>query len=62
MQAESGPVMQQLYVWMTNQIDDKKIEPGEGGAISYHDKHWEPSTLFPEFKRRLWAITSAHRP
>ncbi len=47
-QAESSPLMKQLYVWMKNQIDDKKAEPnsGLGKAISYMIKHWEPLTLF----------------
>lgn len=47
-QAESGPLMEQLYAWLNEQFDDKKVEPnsGLGKAISYMLKHREPLTLF----------------
>jgi hypothetical protein len=47
-QAHSGPPMKQLYEWMTDQMESRKVEPnsGIGKAISYMIKHWEPLTLF----------------
>jgi transposase len=47
-QVHSGPLMIQLYEWMTDQIESRKVEPnsGIGKAISYMLKHWEPLTLF----------------
>lgn len=47
-QAHSGPPMKQLYEWMTDQMENRKVEPnsGIGKAISYMMKHWEPLTLF----------------
>jgi transposase len=47
-QSQSGPLMTQLYGWMNDQMEDRKVEPnsGLGKAISYMIKHWEPLTLF----------------
>ena len=47
-QAESGPLLEQLYQWMADQMESRKAEPnsGLGKAISYMLKHWEPLTLF----------------
>ena len=47
-QANSGPLMEQLHEWMTDQMDNRKTEPnsGLGKAILYMLKHWEPLTLF----------------
>jgi transposase len=47
-QAESGPLMEELKLWLNDQLDEKKVEPnsGLGKAISYMLNHWEPLTLF----------------
>ena len=47
-QLHSGPVMDQLHVWLTAQFAEKKVEPnsGLGMAIRYLLKHWERLTLF----------------
>ncbi len=47
-QAESGPVMERLEEWLTEQIVEKKVEPnsGLGEAIVFMRKHWEKLTLF----------------
>ena len=47
-QTESGPLMEQLKIWLNEQLDQKKVEPnsGLGQAISYMLKHWEALTLF----------------
>jgi transposase len=47
-QAQSGPVMDGLQVWLRAQFEEKKVEPnsGLGEAISYLLKHWERLTLF----------------
>ena len=47
-QAESGPWMEDLKLWLNDQLDEKKAEPNSslGKAISYMLKHWEPLTLF----------------
>jgi len=47
-QAESGPWMEELKLWLNDQLDEKKVEPnsGLGKAISYMLNHWEPLTLF----------------
>jgi transposase len=47
-QAESGPVMEKLYDWFTEQFEEKKVEPnsGLGKAIQYMLNHWEKLTLF----------------
>ena len=47
-QARSGPVLEDLHAWLTDQIDAHRIEPnsGLGQAIAYFLKHWTPLTLF----------------
>lgn len=47
-QQESQPTMQQLHVWLTQQLDEKLTEPNSalGGAIRYMLRHWEKLTLF----------------
>jgi len=47
-QAESGPWMEDLKLWLNDQLDEKKVEPnsGLGKAITYMLKHWKPLTLF----------------
>ncbi len=47
-QAHSGPVMEKLYNWMNEQLDQHQVEPNStlGGAIRYMIRHWEKLTLF----------------
>ena len=47
-QMESGPVMEELRVWLDRQLEDRLAEPNSslGVAISYMLKHWEKLTLF----------------
>jgi len=47
-QAESGPIMEELQVWLTRQFEDRLVEPNSalGEAISYLLKYWEKLTLF----------------
>lgn len=47
-QTHSQPVMDKLHQWMSQQLEDKKVEPnsGLGQAIHYMLNHWEPLTLF----------------
>jgi len=47
-QTESGPQMDELKTWLTEQIEQHKVEPnsGLGEAISYMLKYWEQLTLF----------------
>jgi hypothetical protein len=47
-QAESGPTMEELRIWLVEQFDERLAEPNSalGGAISYLLKHWERLTLF----------------
>ena len=47
-QAESGPTMEELHVWLLQQFDQRRVEPNSalGGAISYLLRHWEKLTLF----------------
>jgi hypothetical protein len=47
-QAESGPVMEALRQWLSEQLEQKKVEPnsGLGKAIAYMQRHWEALTLF----------------
>lgn len=47
-QRESGPVMEQLARWLSDQIAERKVEPnsGLGKAIAYAQKRWERLTLF----------------
>jgi hypothetical protein len=46
-QARSGPLLNDLHAWLTDQIDAHRIEPnsGLGQAIAYFLKHWTPLTL-----------------
>jgi transposase len=45
---ESGPKMEKLKRWLTEQFKQRKVEPNSslGEAISYMLKHWEKLTLF----------------
>ena len=47
-QANSGPTMEELHVWLALQFDQRLVEPNSslGGAIAYMLKHWEKLTLF----------------
>jgi len=47
-QANSGPTMEELQVWLTRQFEERLVEPNSalGGAITYMLKHWEKLTLF----------------
>ena len=47
-QAESGPTMKELHVWLVQQFDQRRVEPnsGLGKAISYLLRHWKELTLF----------------
>ena len=47
-QAESGPTMAGLHIWLVRQLEDRLVEPNSalGGAISYLLRHWEKLTLF----------------
>jgi len=47
-QGQSGPKMDELKRWLTEQIEERKIEPNSifGEAISYMLKHWNELTLF----------------
>ena len=47
-QAQSGPTMEELHVWLVRQFDQRRVEPNSalGGAISHLLKRWEKLTLF----------------
>jgi transposase len=47
-QTHSGPPMAALAHWLTEQIEQHRVEPnsGLGEAIAYMRKHWEALTLF----------------
>lgn len=47
-QADSAPVMKELHEWLTEQLEEKKVEPnsGLGNAINYMLKRWDRLTLF----------------
>jgi transposase len=47
-QANSGPIMESLRLWLQTQWAEKKVEPnsGLGQAIGYMLKRWDPLTLF----------------
>jgi len=47
-QARSGPKMDELKHWLSEQIEQKKVEPnsGLGEAIGYMLRHWQELTLF----------------
>jgi transposase len=48
--AESGPRMEDLRLWMAEQLDERKVEPnsGLGEAIAYAKKRWNQLTRFLE--------------
>jgi hypothetical protein len=47
-QIHSGPLMEDLHLWLKEQIDNRKVEPNSslGKAFSYMLKRWEKLTLF----------------
>lgn len=47
-QQHSGPIMDDLHTWITEQMGGKKVEPnsGLGKALNYLIKHWSELTLF----------------
>jgi len=47
-QRESGPTMDRLHAWLTEQFDRRAVEPNSslGGAMRYMLKHWNELTLF----------------
>ena len=47
-QRESGPIMEELRIWLVRQTDERRVEPnsGLGKAIAYLLRHWEKLTLF----------------
>jgi transposase len=47
-QEKSGPLMEGLQQWMTEQLDGRKTEPnsGLGKAMKYLLRHWHKLTLF----------------
>ena len=47
-QERSKPVMDELYRWLKQQFDERKVEPNSslGKAISYMLKRWDQLTLF----------------
>ena len=63
-QQHSGPVMDQMHVWLRAQFDEKKGEPnsGLGTAITYVLRHWDRLTLFHAKPVRRWIRTSWSEP
>ena len=49
-QAESGPLMESLRVWLSEQFEKKYVEPNSslGDAIGYLQNHWQELTRFLE--------------
>jgi len=47
-QAESGPTMEELHVWLGRQLDERRVEPNSalGKAMLYLLRHWAKLTLF----------------
>jgi transposase len=47
-QAHSAPIMEALYLWMQEQMNERKVEPNSalGAAIRYLQKHWAALTTF----------------
>jgi transposase len=47
-QAQSGPTMEELHIWLGRQFDERRVEPNSrlGKAIAYLLRHWEKLTLF----------------
>ena len=46
--SESGPIMEELHIWIARQLDEHRVEPnsGLGKAIAYLLRHWKKLTLF----------------
>jgi transposase len=63
-QEQSGPVMEELRVWMEAQLDEHKTEPnsGLGKAIQYMLRHWMPLTLFLRVEGAQSTTTSWKEP
>ena len=47
-QANSGPILEHLHLWIQSQFDHKFVEPNSslGKAFKYMLKHWQALTLF----------------
>jgi transposase len=47
-QRRSAPLMNELHGWLTEQLEQRNVEPNSslGQAIKYLLNHWEPLTLF----------------
>jgi transposase len=47
-QAQSGPLLDSLKHWLTEQFETRQVEPnsGLGAAITYLTRHWDRLTLF----------------
>ena len=47
-QEKSGPIMAELYKWMTERLAQNLVEPNSalGEAIAHALKHWDKATLF----------------
>ncbi len=47
-QTQSKPLLDELHLWMRQQLDQKQVEPnsGLGQAINYLLRRWEPLTRF----------------
>lgn len=47
-QERSAPQMEKLREWMSNQVEEKRVEPnsGLGHAIAYMQRRWKKLTLF----------------
>jgi transposase len=47
-QQRSGPVMETLHQWLTEQFEQKQVEPNSslGQCIAYMLRHWKELTLF----------------
>jgi len=60
-QAQSGPPMEELHVWLVRQFDQRRVEPNSalGGAISHLLKRWEKLTLLLRVPGRRWTTISA---
>lgn len=47
-QAQSGPTMEELHIWLVRQFAERRVEPNSalGKALSYLLRHGEKLTLF----------------
>jgi hypothetical protein len=47
-QRESGPIMEELHIWIVRQLDERRVEPnsGLGKAMAYLLRHWKKLTCF----------------